>query len=532
MEATTQNRSNVAMVIENAAPWLDMIGQRTSRYEALSAAVALGFSVWLALFLYRLSSHPLAKFPGPRLATFSNLPYSLSFLGGRQPFDVLKLHARYGSVVRVAPNELSFDTSQSWKDIYGTKKDHETFIKSAFYDGGNFADQGIHSIVSERDPGRHGEMRKELSSAFSDRSLREQEHLVSESIDLFVSQVGRYGKEAGGVNLTKWFNLMTFDVIGELAFGVSFEGLKTAETHSWVQTVLASMGQASLADTLYRNPFLAKLFLLVNPGWMTKMREGSIKHEQRTMDLVERRLNDASDRKDFMSFLLAGKETNEIMDSKSKVQLAAHASDFVIAGSETTATALAVVSYYLCKDRRLLKKLQDEVRSSFKSYDEINGNSTASLTYVKAVCLEALRIFPPLPLGLPRVVPVQGGSVDGHQIPGGTIVSVNPLAASLNSANFADPLKFDPSRWLEENTGGIGEDRLEASQPFSFGPRNCLGRALAWLEMRTTLAKLHYRYDMELVNTEVDWLRDSQMHLLWKKPDLFVRITRDRLAEM
>ena len=53
-----------------------------------------------------------------------------------------------------------------------------------------------------------------------------------------------------------------------------------------------------------------------------------------------------------------------------------------------------------------------------------------------------------------------------------TVVSTNPIAASLSSANFESPLDFRPERWLGENSNDI----LEASQPFSLGPRGCLGR--------------------------------------------------------
>jgi cytochrome P450 len=115
----------------------------------------------------------------------------------------------------VAPNELSFSSSQSWKDIYGVRKNSATFIKSDFYDGGNFANQAS-SIVSQRDPVKHNEMRKFLSSAFSDRSLREQEYLVSQIIDDFIKQVGDLGSRPGGVDMTLWMNLLTFDIIGEL----------------------------------------------------------------------------------------------------------------------------------------------------------------------------------------------------------------------------------------------------------------------------------------------------------------------------
>jgi len=59
-------------------------------------------------------------------------------------------------------------------------------------------------------------MRKFLSSAFSDRSLREQEHLVSGVVDEFIKQIGIRGASATGVDMTMWTNLLTFDIIGEL----------------------------------------------------------------------------------------------------------------------------------------------------------------------------------------------------------------------------------------------------------------------------------------------------------------------------
>lgn len=117
--------------------------------------------------------------------------------------------------MRVAPNELSFNTPQAWKDIYAPRKGRATFTKSDFYDGGNFADQAS-SIVSERDPAKHSEMRKFLATAFSDRSLREQEGLVTQVIDDFIDQVGRRGNSKEGVDMTMWTNLLTFDIIGEL----------------------------------------------------------------------------------------------------------------------------------------------------------------------------------------------------------------------------------------------------------------------------------------------------------------------------
>ena len=103
----------------------------------------------------------------------------------------------------------------------------------------------------------------------------------------------------------------------------------------------------------------------------------------------------------------------------SDIQLAAHASDFVLAGSETNSSCLSTVTYYLFKTPSVAKKLQAEVRGTFDSYSDINAASTVSLEYLHAVILEGLRIYPPLPFALPRVVPDGGDTVDGYFLPAG-----------------------------------------------------------------------------------------------------------------
>ena len=70
-------------------------------------------------------------------------------------------------------------------------------------------------------------MRKYLSHAFSDRSLKEQEVLVAECVDLFIEQIGVHASGKEGADMVMWFNLTTFDIIGSLAFGESFGGLKS-----------------------------------------------------------------------------------------------------------------------------------------------------------------------------------------------------------------------------------------------------------------------------------------------------------------
>lgn len=195
---------------------------------------------------------------------------------------------RQGPVVRVAPNELSLNTSTSWRDIYGQRKGHQPFIKSDFYDGGSFAAEA-HSIVSERNPAKHAVMRKYLSNAFSDRSLKEQEYLVSEVVDLFIKKIGEKGVDGvDGVDLVLWLNLTTFDIIGNLAFGQSFEGVASGTEHFWVSIVVKSLGMGALADCFKRFPYLAAIFMKLFPSLLNKLIADTRRHEAYTMELINK----------------------------------------------------------------------------------------------------------------------------------------------------------------------------------------------------------------------------------------------------
>ncbi|EMD59105.1 hypothetical protein COCSADRAFT_176329 [Bipolaris sorokiniana ND90Pr] len=472
------------------------------KLEIVILVLAIGLLYKLSIWWF----HPLRRFPGPVSATFSNVKCGSLLVG---------------PVVRVAPNELSFSSSSSWRDIYGPRKDVEPFVKSEFYDGGNFAAESL-SIVSERDPRKHAEMRRYLSSAFSDRSLKSQEPLIAESVDRLVEKLEEAGHGAHGTNMVMWFNLVTFDIIGSLAFGKDFGGVEAGKEHFWVAIVTKSLRLGALADCFRRFPAVSVVVQKICSRFIEKLMTENRKHQKYTMDLVQSRLASHSDRADFLTKMIEAREEESISDS----QIAAHSSDFVyeqsIAGSETTATTLSCMTYYLLQNPSILSQLQNEVRSSFTRYEDITAATTIPLKYLKAVIKEAMRVYPPLPFALPRVVPLGGCTVDGHFIPGGTVVSTSTFAASMSTANFSQPWKFKPERWTDENC----TDDLDASQPFSYGTRSCMGRSLGWMELQTIMAKIIYRYDMELVDDTVDWHRDSRMHTLWEKPPLMVRLKK------
>lgn len=478
------------------------------------ALIIAGF--WAFQIIYNLYFHPLSKIPGPWIAAISNIPYCSWILGGRQPYKLLELHNKYGHVVRVAPNEVSFNTAQSWKDIYGQKPGRQVFIKGTFYDGGNFAGNGISSIISERRPEVHKEMRNSLAGAFSDRAIVEQESLVATSVDKLIRLVGIKGSTEKGVDISTLFESMTFDITGDLAFGETFGALDSDERHPWISTTLDGLMQGVFIDIFSRYPTLGAILRVLMRSKFEKAVDGVRTNERLCYELVKRRITRKTDRKDFLTRILEDRDPSIVSDR----QIAAHASDFVVAGSDTTASSLAAIVYYLLQNTYALAKLADEIRGTFKKYSDIGYLSTASMPYLRAVILEGMRLYPPTPMGLPRLVPDGGDIVDGCPLPGGITVYTSPLSACLASANFQDPWAFKPERWLESD----GSNSLDCSQPWSLGPRGCIGRNLAWLELRTTLAKLLWVYDLQLVDPTLDWHGESRMQTsLWQKPALMVR---------
>lgn len=230
-------------------------------------------------------------------------------------------------------------------------------------------------------------------------------------------------------------------------------------------------------------------------------------------------------RADFMEFLLKHSEEKEPI---SDAELGANAHILFMAGSETTATLLAGATYYLLRNPEALAKAVKEVRQAFESERDITfGTASARLPYMLACLEEALRVYPPVPTVLLRTTPPDTFSkVSGYDVPPGTQVGVSQLAANYGPSNFREPHRFIPERWLP--TAEYADDNNDARQPFSLGPRNCLGKNLAFSEMRQILARVLWRFDLQLVDPGIEWEKQKS-YTLWAKSPLMCRIV-DRRA--
>jgi cytochrome P450 len=158
----------------------------------------------------------------------------------------------------------------------------------------------------------------------------------------------------------------------------------------------------------------------------------------------------------------------------SKGELVMNASTLIVAGSETTATLLTGAVFLLTTHPEILKKLEHEVRTAFQEDKDITLLSVSNLHYMLACLNESLRHYPPVATGMPRQAPKGGGTVMGVFIPEGTVTAVWQWAVSHDPNHWTDPYEFHPERFLGDPR--FKGDKLDAMQPFSIGPRNCVGR--------------------------------------------------------
>ncbi|KAI1424161.1 averantin oxidoreductase [Xylaria sp. FL1777] len=467
-----------------------------------------------AIWTYNIWLHPLSKYPGPLLAAASPLWMVLSYFYGRTPTDLLKAHEKYGPVIRTGPNELSYINPIQWREIYGFKgQGRPEFSKDPQYHSGLKPNTTI--INSDKD--YHGYIRKLLANGFSEKSLRNQEPILKGFVD---TMFRRLHEECGNgerpLDIMNWYNFLLFDFIGYLTFGESFNCLTTGALHVWVGIFF------SLAKSLSFSQMSARLPYLLRGPFLHKFVDAKVKEDRKTIialngEKIRHRLKNNPPVPDFMDKLVEAFNTGKI----SAEQLEGNGEILIAAGSETTATLLTGLTWLLLKHPRVHEKLKKEIRTKFSHPDEITLASVNECKYLLGCIEEALRVYPPSPQPHHRIIPPGGAEVNGEMLPAGTSVGIPVYAISNSPLNWTEPESFIPERWTGEDPR-FANDKREASQPFSYGPRNCIGLNLAYAEMKLVMARLNWHFDIENA-TQGDWM-DQKVYMVWEKGPLWVKL--------
>ena len=326
-------------------------------------------------------------------------------LAGHRTTTIHKLHKQYGPVVRIAPDEVSFASSEALRDIYS----HNTkYMKGPVYD--LFGRQGAFQM---RDPDQHRRRQKRIAHVFAPNSLSVMEPLIHEQVRKLLAALDqRVGKP---IDMLYWFRMLALDVVGELFLGMSFGALDSGSAPEFVHDLDAAYLVWSIQGQF---PLIYRTMCAL-PG---KKLQHFLGAGDRIYDYGANALQDyynrhgrTPDRKDLLTKLIVG-EGDKVTPLTDK-QISVEITNLVFAATDTTGNTFTYLFFELARNTGWQKRVRAELAEVEFANGVPNFKSVAQLPVLDAIIQEALRIHPAAPASLQRIAPSSGGVIAGTVVP-------------------------------------------------------------------------------------------------------------------
>ncbi|KAI1392904.1 trichodiene oxygenase [Hypoxylon trugodes] len=437
--------------------------------DVLDIEIWLPFIVTIILIyfptvaLYRLFLHPLAQFPGPKLAAITRWyeAYYDVICDGQYTFKLAELHQEYGPIIRISPHELHVNDPSFFEKLYRQdgRWDKYDWCMEAF--GAQSAT--IHTV----DHYAHKRRRAALNPFFSRKKVADSQNIIQRATEKLCYRLCQF-QGTDNVHLGSAISALTRDVSTEFLFGRSFNHLDDEDFHSSIITMHQNGGKIWRVTKHMR--------------WYDIFTASS---ESSQRDLKE----DSQEKHTLVHQIL---ESDLPRDEKTLDRLYNDVVTISSAGFETSAHVMRNIIYYVYKNDEILRKLRDELSLKSESPDLI---ILEQLPFLTGVIMEGLRLGMPVSSRLARVAPDRELVYGKWRIPAGAPVGMTPLLLNQNDTLYPDPRCFVPERWMAP---GVRKNDDRVFAPFGRGTRNCLGQHLAWAEIYIVIAALVQRFDFDL----------------------------------
>lgn len=434
-----------------------------------------------------------------------------------------------GQKVRLTPNTVSFQSAQALRDILGFKSNVQ---RSKNYELYQKNEMDINTLNTS-DVALHHKKRRVLNLIFTEKSIRAAGEFIQKHVDrwteLLTDDEGKNWSQPK--NISDWADYLVFDILCDLCFGRSLDVKEPGENrfrgipkaiHSLMKNVypvgsirvLRRRASANIVK-LTRSPWVGLLMWLKPRGLNRLLNtltpsdvkayfaflDESIATRSNAEQVSEQLSKDGKEvRQDMFHFIFQAVDPDTGKRAYSQRELSSEMSLLVGAGSDTTAVTISSFFFYIVRNPRLYGKLVKEIRSTFKSAEEIvGGPKLSSCKYLRACVDETLRISPVVASGFYRDVLPGGQKINGEFYPAGVTVTTSGWSSG-RSDEYGDPNVYRPERWIvDEEAGVTAEDVARIStylRPFSAGWSNCVGQNLAILELLLTIARTLFRLDV------------------------------------
>ncbi|KAG5984546.1 hypothetical protein E4U55_004329 [Claviceps digitariae] len=469
--------------------------------------------IWVsAKIILAFTLSPLRFIPGPRLARIT----SLRAVRNRMPKNVIRCaladFRTYGDIYVSRPDTVTLSNPRDARAVLGSSES----CKMRIYD--SLSDPVMKNLVTFSDPILASQRRRQIGPYLNSPGyLTKMEDVVlqygavwlmakwNEQLD----RVSDSGSENGGkdgdsprtvvVNYRDDTQVATFNIMSALAFGRVDQTTSDGSTIvDWITATAVYVGISINFMSLLRFP----LSLLVR-RWLCKYDDfvEYARESVRQRQLLLARMNQHENR-DQAGQRLGRKPPSDMIqafidaqdpDSKVKmtsVEIQAESVGMQLAGSETTSASLTWALHLLTLYPDVLHQAVDEVRSKFTRDHLITyADCKQHLPYLEALVYETFR-FAPITSGFMPRRSKNDYILQGHRVPAGTNIAFNLIAMNNHLDVWDQPRRFFPTRFLNN------EDAKREILAFSHGPRSCIGRNLAWMEITTILGNLLNAFDI------------------------------------
>jgi cytochrome P450 len=291
-------------------------------------------------------------------------------------------------------------------------------------------------------------------------------------------------------------NALALEVVADTLFAIDI-GKGDSET---IRDALADISEILVADVDKMIP---------RPAWWPtaenrRKKRAIAKIEEIIRRIHQERLTHKNDRGDLFSHMVFVEDEQGRMSDK---QLRDEAMTLIFAGHETTAHALTWTWYLLAKNPDKVAKMREELARVLQGRNA-EVKDLPELPYLEMVVKESLRLLPSVWAYARQAQ--RDLVIEGYEIKKGQTITISHIAMGRNPTYYDNPEEFRPERWTREFERSLPRG---AYTPFAGGPRVCLGKQFAMMEMRMILATLIRRLEPNLAEGfEPDFVTELSMH--------------------
>uniref|UniRef100_A0A8C2YW48 unspecific monooxygenase n=1 Tax=Cyclopterus lumpus TaxID=8103 RepID=A0A8C2YW48_CYCLU len=447
--------------------------------------------------------------PGPQPVPFfgTMLAYRKGFIGFDQ--DCFN---KYGKIWGI------FDGRQPVLCVTDPSMIKAILIKecySLFTNRRNFRLNGqLYDAVSIAEDDQWKRIRSVLSPSFTSGRLKEMFDIMKHHSANLTSSMKKKADKDEPLELKEFFGPYSMDVVASTAFSVDIDSLNNPSDP--FVTNIKKMLKFDLFNPLFlivaffpfMGPVLEKMEFSFFPSSVTDFFYAALQ-----------KIKSNRNRVDFLQLMIDSQKNNDLSKTESNKGLNDHeilsqAMIFLFAGYETTSSSLTFLAYNLATNPHVMKKLQEEVDSTFPNKAPVEYQALMQMDYLDSVINESLRLYP-IAARLERVAKATV-EINGLVIPKGMVILVPTWPMHRDPNLWPEPEEFKPERFSKENKEAIDPYMY---MPFGAGPRNCIGMRFALVMMKLALVEILQKFSFSVCKeTEIPLEMDIQGLLMPKRP--------------